>query len=218
MPGPVEWQSCDITPTKNVNNLHQYSYPTARSYGVTVVWHNFNILHAICTIHTQLLGHIVTQSYDVTSIRMYAIYTILTQLLEPVEWQESCDITWEPMMLWHFWWLTLENVYYHLLLQLPDDEETHRCILDFQSMRQMYTHEEVEQVMHQLGWKALAKQGGWRRYFKGADASSPHGLATIAKLPARSFVDAPKHIILDFVKSVNRRENRNVLCCWWELC
>lgn len=101
------------------------------------------------------------------------------------------------------------------LLQLQDEEETHGCILNFLTMRKVYTHDELELILVQLGWEPLAKQGGWRRYFKGADATVPHGLATIAKLPARSFVDAPKHMVLDFVKTVNKRENRNVLCCWY---
>jgi hypothetical protein len=71
--------------------------------------------------------------------------------------------------------------------------------------------------MTRLGWKPLVKRGAWRRFYKRADYTRAHGvasMATIARLPSRSFVDAPKHIILDFVKTVNRRENRNVLCCW----
>lgn len=87
-------------------------------------------------------------------------------------------------------------------------------------MRQVYTHNELEVVMTRLGWKPLVKRGAWRRFYKRADYTRAHGvasMATIARLPSRSFVDAPKHIILDFVKTVNRRENRNVLCCWWVL-
>lgn len=95
-----------------------------------------------------------------------------------------------------------------------EEEETHRCILHFPSMRELFTHEELEQALVQLGWKPLSKRGGWRRYFKSAEPTLPYGLATIAKLPARSYVDAPKPIILDFVRSVNKRENRNVFCCW----
>ncbi|CAK9212248.1 unnamed protein product [Sphagnum troendelagicum] len=98
-----------------------------------------------------------------------------------------------------------------------ETEETHRCILNFQTMRQVYTHNELEVVMTRLGWKPLVKRGAWRRFYKRADYTRAYGvasMATIARLPSRSFVDAPKHIILDFVKTVNRRENRNVLCCW----
>lgn len=95
-----------------------------------------------------------------------------------------------------------------------DEEETHRCILHFPSMREMFTHEEVEQALVQLGWKPLTKRGGWRRYFKNEEPTLPYGLPTIAKLPARSFVDVPKHLILDFVRTVNKRENRNLFCCW----
>lgn len=82
-------------------------------------------------------------------------------------------------------------------------------------MRELFTHEELEQALVQLGWKSLSKRGGWRRYFKSEEPTLPYGLPTIAKLPARSYVDAPKPIILDFVRSVNKRENRNVFCCWW---
>lgn len=82
-------------------------------------------------------------------------------------------------------------------------------------MRELFTHEEVEQALIQLGWKPLTKRGGWRRYFKSEQPTLAYGLPTIAKLPARSYVDAPKPIILDFVRTVNKRENRNVFCCWW---
>ncbi|XP_024360818.1 uncharacterized protein [Physcomitrium patens] len=95
-----------------------------------------------------------------------------------------------------------------------DDVETHRCILNFLAMRELFTHEEVEQALVMLGWKPITKRGGWRRFFKIEEPNLPHGLPTIAKLPARSFVDAPKHMILDFVRTVNKRENRNVFCCW----
>lgn len=95
-----------------------------------------------------------------------------------------------------------------------EEEETHRCILHFPSLRELFTHEEVEQALLQLGWKPLSRRGGWRRYFKSEEPTLPHGLPTIAKLPARSYVDAPKPIILDFVTTVNKRENRNVFCCW----
>ncbi|KAG0556863.1 hypothetical protein KC19_11G084800 [Ceratodon purpureus] len=98
--------------------------------------------------------------------------------------------------------------------RVHDEEEKHRCILHFPSMRELFTHEEVEHALVQLGWKPLTKRGGWRRYFKMEEPTLPYGLPTIAKLPGRSFVDAPKPIILDFVKTVNKRENRNIFCCW----